>query len=53
MDRKKPEEADKKIPSISGTDSKIVDHTSVESEAAYNGVSLVPIGGHGHGGEGH
>ena len=30
-----------------------VDHTKVEAEAAANGVSLDPIGGHGQGGEGH
>lgn len=36
-----------------GGDKDVVNHTKVESEAAWNGVSLTPIGGHGQGGEGH
>jgi hypothetical protein len=40
-------------PSPGGDDFSVTDHTKVEDEARANGVSLVPIGGHGQGGAGH
>ena len=40
-------------PAVGGGNKDVVDHTKVEDEAAWNGVSLKPIGGHGQGGEGH
>ena len=51
----KPETEVKKdqVIGTGGLDKSLVDVTKVESEAAANGVSLKPIGGHGQGGEGH
>ena len=51
----KPETEVKKDQLIAqgGLNKDLVDATKVESEAAANGVSLKPIGGHGQGGEGH
>ena len=40
-------------PSPGGGNKDVVDHTKVEDEAAWNGVNLTPIGGHGQGGAGH
>ncbi len=51
----KPETEVKKdqIVAQGGLNKDLVDATKVESEAAANGVSLNPIGGHGQGGAGH
>ena len=43
----------KQVIGQGGLDKDLVDATKAESEAAANGVSLKPIGGHGQGGEGH
>ena len=51
----KPETEVKKdqVVAQGGGDKDLVDHTKVEDEAAWNGVSLVPNPGHGQGGAGH
>ena len=41
------------VVATGGGNKDVVDHTKVEDEAAWNGVSLDPIGGHGQGGAGH
>lgn len=40
-------------PSPGSYDKDLCDHTKVEEEVAYMGVSVNPIGGHGQGGAGH